>query len=297
VLTAVGLTVGLLGLMSALHPGRRSLSVSLQVLEADRQGDLSTSPERQRAGLRLDRHLSENLARFISEREELRSRLNPVLTITGTTIQSLCGEVVLGTLLGFLLPAIFWAVLAAGAGPVPLAVPVWMGVLFAAVGGLLPLARLHSRADRARRSARRLIGSFLNLVVLSLAGGMGVESALQASARIGEDVISRRILNALTLAQDSGLPPWEGLDQVGRDLGLVELTDLSAVVRLAGAEGARVRATLAAKAGSIRRRDLADAEARANSVTERLFLPGVLLLVGFLVFIAYPAVSRISSGL
>jgi hypothetical protein len=31
-------------------------------------------------------------------------------------------------------------------------------------------------------------------------------------------------------------------------------------------------------------------------MTERLFLPGALLLLGFLVFIGYPAVDRILSG-
>jgi tight adherence protein C len=75
------------------------------------------------------------------------------------------------------------------------------------------------------------------------------------------------------------------------------LEELAAAVGLAGAEGARIRLTLAAKAKSIRQHDLAEAESDANAVTERLFLPGVFLLVGFLVFIAYPAVARISAGL
>jgi tight adherence protein C len=65
---------------------------------------------------------------------------------------------------------------------------------------------------------------------------------------------------------------------------------------LAGSEGARVRSTLAAKAASIRRHDLSDAESEANTLTERLFVPGALLLVGFLLFVGYPAVARIASG-
>jgi hypothetical protein len=103
--------------------------------------------------------------------------------------------------------------------------------------------------------------------------------------------------SALVLAQDSGETPWDALDRLGRELGLNELTELAAAVGLAGTEGARIRATLAAKAGSIRRHNLASAESEANAVTERLFLPGVFLLVGFLAFVAYPAVARISAGL
>jgi hypothetical protein len=79
-------------------------------------------------------------------------------------------------------------------------------------------------------------------------------------------------------------------------LGVGELSEIAAAVSLAGSEGARIRSTLTAKAASIRRHELADAEAEANAVTERLFLPGVLLLVGFLLFIGYPAYARIAGG-
>jgi Flp pilus assembly protein TadB len=192
---------------------------------------------------------------------------------------------------------VWWLVVTAGGVHLPFVVPVWAGLTFGLGGGLLPVLVLRSRANQARRSARQVVGSFLNLVVLCLAGGMGIEGALHESARIGGDDTSERILNALVLAQDTGEPPWDALDTLGRDLGIAELTELAAAVALAGAEGARIRMTLAAKAGSIRRHELADAETHANSVTERLFLPGVFLLVGFLVFIAYPAVARISSGL
>jgi Flp pilus assembly protein TadB len=188
-------------------------------------------------------------------------------------------------------------VVTAGGVHLSFAVPLWAALALGCGGGTLPVFVLQSKAKRAKRSARRVVGSFLNMVVLCLAGGMGIEGALHASAHIGEDAVSERILNSLVLAQDSGDPPWSALDRLGRDLGVTELTELAAAVGLAGTEGARIRLTLAAKANSIRRHDLAEAEAQANAVTERLFLPGVFLLIGFLVFIAYPAIARISAGL
>jgi Flp pilus assembly protein TadB len=212
-------------------------------------------------------------------------------------MQDFCGEVVLAATAGLVLPGLWWMAVTAGGVHLPFVVPIWTGLTFGCAGGLLPFAVLHSRAGQARRSARRVVGSFLNLVVLCLAGGMGIEGALHASARVGDDDMSERILNALVLAQDAGEPPWDALDRLGRDLGITELTELAAAVGLAGAEGARIRLTLTAKANSIRRHELAEAESEANSVTERLFLPGIFLLVGFLVFIAYPAVARISDGL
>jgi hypothetical protein len=76
-----------------------------------------------------------------------------------------------------------------------------------------------------------------------------------------------------------------------------ELIELSTTVELAGTEGARIRQSLSARAVSLRRHEQADAESAANAMTERLFLPGALLLMGFLLFIGYPAFTRIVGGI
>jgi pilus assembly protein TadC len=233
----------------------------------------------------------------MEERDYVRARLWPLFAITGASIQEFFGEVILGASIGLVLPGLLWLIIEAGGANLPFIVPLWTGLVLGGGGALLPVLVLQSRARRAHRNARKVVGSFLNLVVLCLAGGMGIESALQASAGIRQNEISDRILNALVLAQDAGEPPWETLGRLGRHLGLSELAELAAAVGLAGTEGARIRVTLAAKASSIRRHELAEAEGEANRVTERLFFPGVFLLVGFLVFIGYPAVARISSGL
>jgi hypothetical protein len=104
------------------------------------------------------------------------------------------------------------------------------------------------------------------------------------------------MLAALSLCRDSGDPPWEALTRLGEELGIEELGELAATAGLAGMEGAKVRATLAARAATIRRHELANAESEANALTERLFIPGAFLLVGFLIFIGYPAFTRIASG-
>jgi tight adherence protein C len=298
VVTALGSALGVIGCVVALRPRSVPLRVALAALEGQpmsrgRHADTLQPP----TGVGTGRYGAVRLAVAVSQNEYLHSRLRPLLAITGTTVQQFCGEVILGASVGVVLPGLWWLVLAAGGVGLPFAVPVWAGVMVGCAGGLIPVLLLHSKAIRARRSARRVLGSFLNLVVLCMAGGMGVEGALHASARIGEDDVSERILNVLVLAQDSGERPWDALDRLGRDLGVTELTELAAAVELAGSEGARIRLTLSAKASSIRHHDLAESESEANRMTERLFLPGVFLLVGFLVFIGYPAVARISAGL
>jgi Flp pilus assembly protein TadB len=138
---------------------------------------------------------------------------------------------------------------------------------------------------------------FLDLVILGLAGGMGIEGALLAAAELGESDLSRQMFAALCAGRESGDPPWTCLARLGDKLGIDELGELAGAAALAGTEGAKVRATLAARVDTIRRHELAKAEAEANAITERLFMPGVLLLVGFLLFVGYPAFARIVSGL
>ena len=78
---------------------------------------------------------------------------------------------------------------------------------------------------------------------------------------------------------------------------MTELVELSATVSLAGTEGARVRDSLAVKAASLRDHALAEAEAEAQSTTEKMALPVVLLFLGFLILIGYPAVDAVVNNL
>ncbi len=52
-----------------------------------------------------------------------------------------------------------------------------------------------------------------------------------------------------------------------------------------------------AKAESLRQRRMSEAEAEANESSERMVLPLVLLGMGFLLFLGYPAVSRVLGGI
>ncbi|MCZ7537378.1 MAG: hypothetical protein M5T61_16690 [Acidimicrobiia bacterium] len=76
---------------------------------------------------------------------------------------------------------------------------------------------------------------------------------------------------------------------------MTELAELAASVSLAGSHGARIRASLAAKADTLRGHQIAETEAAAEAATERMTVPVAVLLFGFLVFIAYPAIAQITS--
>lgn len=223
--------------------------------------------------------------------------LLPALAITGESSEGLASKILVAGGVGLLGPPLVWvAAASAGLTMSPL-VPILIAVAAGMGAASVPVASLFGRAADRRRHFRIVIGSFVDLVVLSLAGGVGIEGALFAASQVSDDWAAVRMSKALSRARDAGQSPWSGLGQLGSEIAVPELVELSTMVELAGTEGARIRQALSARAVSLRRHEQAEAESAANAMTERLFLPGALLLFGFLLFIGYPAFSRILGGL
>ncbi len=297
ILLALGVGLGVTGVITGLRSQRTSLQSVFSALVVEPSAPGRREPlSWQRNTKRVDREVAIRVAQVVRERGYFERELNTRLALSNSSLEVLAVRCLVSAAVGSLLPVLTWTVVVVAGVRVPLLVPLAVGVVCGISGALLPIIELDAEAKRGRRHARRVICSFLDLVVLGLAGGMGIESALLAAAQLGENVVSRRILAALSLSRDTGEPPWDALARLGDTLGIEEFGELAATAGLAGMEGAKIRATLAARAASIRRHELANAEAEANALTEKLFIPGTFLLVGFLIFIGYPAFTRIASG-
>lgn len=168
-------------------------------------------------------------------------------------------------------------------------------VAFAAAGFVLPDLVLTEDAARRRRAFRHALSAYLDLVNVILAGGGGIETALHAAADAGDGWSFAMIRRSLDRARLTGRSPWDVFADLGRELDIAELAELAASVSLAGSHGARIRQSLAAKADTLRGHQVAETEAAAEAATERMTIPVAVLLFGFLVFIAYPAVIQITS--
>jgi Flp pilus assembly protein TadB len=199
--------------------------------------------------------------------------------------------------IGLLLPLLVATALAVTGTDLGVSVPTWASLLLAAGGFILPEQALQAEAERRRDELREALSGLLDLVVVGLAGGAGVEQAVHDAADDPTTWGQRRLRQALHAAQLARIPPWRTLGQLGADTGVPALSELSAALTLAGTEGARVRATLSARATSLREHQLAEAEAAASSATEKMSLPIVALFAGFLVFIGYPALSAVLAAL
>jgi len=224
------------------------------------------------------------------------SALRSCLEVAGTLPEQLATQVILAGTVGLLAPATLWVLSRVVGSAVPFEVAVVAGLVAGPLCAAAPWFELLSRAKARRRHFRSVVSSFVDLVTLGLAGGVGIEGALLAASQVSPDWAARRMGRVLSRARDSGESPWSALGRLGLDLGVPELVELSSTLQLAGTEGTRIRQSLSARAVALRRHEQAEAESAANATTERLFLPGSLLLVGFLLFVGYPAFSRILGG-
>ena len=221
--------------------------------------------------------------------------LSSDLSVLGRSLERhLVASLLLG-LLGFGAPLLITALGALAGRPMG-SLPLLACLVLGAAMAALPTARLRSRAAQARRDFRHVVGSFLDLVSMSLSAGRGVPEALDAASALSDDPAMARIRDALAAARLRGETPWAAMGRLGETLRIDELRDLSAALALVAEDGAKIRESLSARATSMRRRELADAEGRAGENSESMLVAQLVIAIGFIVFLVYPALSGIMGG-
>jgi tight adherence protein C len=284
-LLGAGCGVGLLLVVRGARGRPADLAVVLRRLE--RTG--RTAAEATRATV-VDR-----LAGLIVGR--LGSRVDRDLVVVGRTPERFAIEKVTTSVsLGAIIVGLDVVVTVVGA-PLGGAFTFALAVCLLATGFVLPDLLLRQRADARRAAFRHALSSFLDLVNVLLAGGAGIETSLHAAADAGDGWAFEQLREALERARTMRQSPWRTLIDLGDRLGVGELTEIAASVQLAGEQGARVKLSLNAKAAALRARQMARVEADAHAATERMGLPTVLMFLGFMVLLGYPAMQQISGAL
>ncbi len=291
VLLGAGIGVGVLLCARALAPRPAPLDVVLAGLARPGRPITELTGDRRQPGERVGHVAQRSLESFGFD----FGRRHQDLELVGRTTEHHALDKLIGGLAGLLLPNLAGLALTTmGIGPPPGLVAVLS--LGCAVGGFfLPDLLLQDEAEKRRRAFRHALSSYLDLVNVLLAGGAGIETSLYAAADAGDGWGYQTIRSALRRARLTGQSPWETFSRLADDLGVRELAELAASVSLAGSHGARIRASLAAKADSLRGHQIAETESAAEAATERMTVPVAVLLLGFLLFIAYPAIAQITS--
>jgi tight adherence protein C len=288
-LAGAGVGLGILIVARSLKPARPSLAAALERVSRPEPARLPHGVDAPKPLVSAARALG--LQRLISR---------PVATdlrLVGRSPDSHLVRCLLAGLISALIAPAALGVLALGGIAVPLELPVALILGLAVAGTLLPNLTLRSDATRRRRSFNHALSAFLDLVAVNLAAGRGIEGALDTAADAGQGWAFGEIRQCLYRAKVMGETPWAGLDHLGEAIGIPDLQELAASVSLAGDSGAKVRTSLASKAQALRVKGLADVEESAQAASERMSLPVILLMCGFVIFIGYPAIVRVIDGI
>ncbi|MEZ0165121.1 type II secretion system protein [Kineococcus sp. LSe6-4] len=297
---------GLLVLTAALVPARESLGARIarwdraqrrahrRVLSAA-EAAAATAPDRGVLGLpavlgRTVARLGDRLEVLAADRGWRLRRTRADLAVLGRGTGEFLATKLLAGLLLLLLVPVCWVVLRAWGVPLPGGVPLALALLLGVAGFLAPDLALRGEATRRRRDLRRVVGVFCDLVAMNLAGGRGLPEALLGSACVSDYWALVRIRQALTGARLAGGTPWQALGDLGAELDVPELADLAGALTLAADDGATIRASLAARAATVRRKDMAEVEGEAGERSQSMLVAQLVLCTAFMVFLAFPAV-------
>jgi len=180
-----GVGSGLWLVVRGLFPPRPSLAQALAQLRrvpdpaplvaAEPDGGLAA-----RLGLPIARLLGRSDARWL-----VPGKVRQDLAVLGRSPERHLAEKATLALVGLLVTPAVTVLLALGGVHLSLVVPVWASLVLLAGGFFLPDLGIRTEAARRRTDFRHALSSFLDLVVVALAGGGGVETALADAASVG----------------------------------------------------------------------------------------------------------------
>ncbi len=290
-LTAVAIASGIgFGFFIILR-GLRRKPVNLAVAAAPSRYRSALGEQRVQAELSgLQRQLSDFGLRGLEVfGAKGRSELEEKLRVLDKTVEQHAYEKMLAATAGFLFP---WVLSFVGLSPIFVFALSFIGGF---IGFMYPDLPLNEKVAERQQAFRYSLSSYLDLVGIILAGGGGTESALQGAAEAGDGWVFAELRQALRLGDLTGQPPWEMFDELGRRYGVNELTELAASISLAGGHGARVRQSLTAKADALRVQQSTELETQAEANTEKMVVPVTIMVFAMSLFIAFAAISSVSS--
>lgn len=280
---------GVATLVARIDAGSRSM-------QTHTLSDYDTSfADMSRRGRSVMTGLADRFEVLAAQRGWQLSRHRADLTILNRSVGAMLAlKVVSGTVL-LLVGPLVWGALRLGGLDVGPSMPLGLGLLLGLLGFFLPDLSLRAEAEQRRREFRRTVGIFLDLVAMNLAGGRGLPEALLAASSVSDHWSVVRIRQTLANARLFGTTPWEALGRLGKDIGLEELESLSGALVLAADDGAKIRQSLTARATTMRRKALSEAEGDEGERSQSMLIAQMLLVVAFLVYLAYPALVALMS--
>lgn len=216
------------------------------------------------------------------------------LRIIGKSTEEFVLGIAATAAIGLALPAVGALLLAMVGLRIGFATPFVVTLAVAAGFVLIGFADVKRKASNARKECRRAICSYLDLVATMHYNGYGAQAALMRAASLGQGWVFARIRETLLRAQLEGNEPWQGLRELGAELGVDELAGMGDIMQAAGVSGAHVYQSLRARARSLRKQVLSDQLTAANARTTAMEAPVALVLIVLMVLALYPYIATIT---
>ncbi|GAA2012929.1 type II secretion system F family protein [Brevibacterium samyangense] len=276
---------GVGALVARLDQGRKSMRTSV-LTEMEEATNRAQGVANSIFALAADR-----LEAFAAERGWTLGKTGKDLAIMSKSVGGFLATSVFTGLAMFLFGPLVWGITQMLGVDLPGALPFAVALVFGALGAAIPYLSLKQEAEKRRKEFRKVVGIFLDLVAMNLSGGRGLPEALLAAASVSENWALVRIRQALANARLLGISPWEGLGELGEAIHIEELTDLAGALGLAANDGAKIRSSLAARADTMRTKELSEVEGKEGERSQSMLVAQLLLSGGFLLFLAYPAIG------
>jgi tight adherence protein C len=298
-LLGAGIGAGLFLLLVKLFPPKTSPVVELAQFDAhrlaeaaDEQTEASASVSARAAS--VESRIGRWVARELQQRGIRYTTLRQDLMLTGKSFDALMGRKVVACVGGFLLAllAVSWPHYGRGLH-LPTGAPLVVALIVAAVAFLAPDVDVRKEAKRRREEFTEDLAVYLELVSLEMVGYAAAETALPKAAQVGGTWSMLLIRETLVRAQLSGEDKWDALAELGQRIGVADLRELGSLIKNVADDGAQVRQTLSARAASMRRARLASEEGTAEERNQSMRLAQLLIALGFMVFVGYPAFVNI----
>lgn len=277
------LAFGLLVLIKGAFPGKVSLNARLAEFSGSADGSLVQEQDSLLeiySLMLLQTAKGDNLERYESD-----------VLVTGSDLQSTAVEKVKTAGLGAGSLAALAILFGVVGDPLGLLITCAMG----AFGGyFFPDLQLKKDAADRRLEFSRTLTAYMTLLSSSISGGGGLSTALSDAAAMGDGWVFDNIRGALESARLDGTSAWVAMERLGQRLNVIALIELAGSLTLAGNSGARVTETLVSRAQSSREKELAEVRSEAEAKSAKLGVPVGLIMITWVFFVGYPAITGIS---
>ena len=184
-----------------------------------------------------------------------------------------------------------------GARLVGFAPPVWSILVLVALGllgGYIGAdGALRKKATERRDEFLRALSAYMDLVKILVAGGSHSDGALYQAAAVGSGWAFDELKAAMDWSRVNGKPPSAGFQRLAAEIGVADVEELAATIRLTAEQGASPSDALTCKAEMLSAIELANTRMKADATTERMSIPTVVVAMAFVMFVGYPALSSL----